>query len=119
MFTHKDYLDGKCSHDEYYAQLVEGSNAKAVVLSHFTLDELRDMFAQDEHFNKAPDSKWFSHSIIGDKTHDLETWDVLGTQLHGVDYKKYGDGESLAGRVCVLKCAARMLIEKNLEPRNV
>ena len=62
MFTRKDYLDGKCSHDEYYAQLVEGSNAKAVVLGHFTLDELRKMYEQDEHFNKVPKSKCLNQS---------------------------------------------------------
>ena len=110
MFTRRDYLDGKCSHDEYYAQLVRDSNAKSVVSSHFTVEELRDMYAQDEQFNKVPESKWFSHSIIGDKSHDLETWDTLGLFLCGVDWKKYGDGKSLSGIVCVLKCAARMIV---------
>ena len=115
MFTRKDYLDGKCSHDEYYAQLVEGTNAMQVVLNHFPIDVLEKMYKKDEHFNWVPREYIIDRHIKGTLSDELDTWDRLGMWLCGVDYRKYGDLESLCGRVCVLKCAARMLVKKHMK----
>lgn len=111
MFTYKDYLDGKCSHHEYYAQLVDGSNAKGVVRSHFTIEELKEMFAKDEHLNWMPDNKYLPRRDIR-VSRSLGTWDCLGERLVGVDWKKCGDYPTLSGKVSVLKCAALLIIEE-------
>lgn len=111
MFTYKDHIDGKCSHHEYYAQLVDGSNAKQVVRSHFTVEELKEMFAKDEHLNWMPSNKYLPRTdILAGRS--LGTWDCLGERLWGVDWEKCGDYSTLSGKVCVLKCAARLIIEE-------
>lgn len=116
MFTRKDYLDGKCSYDEYYAQLVEGSNARGLVRDYFGIDVLKNMYEKDVHFNIVPDNKLVTRNPLRCKTADgdvsLETWDRLGEYLVGVDWQKYGDYCTLSGRVCVLKCAARQLVQE-------
>jgi hypothetical protein len=115
MFTRKDYLDGKCSHDEYYAQLVEGSNARGLVRDYFGIDVLKNMYEKDEHFNIVPDEKLVTRDPLRCKTFgsvSLNTWDRLGECLIGVDWRKYYDYCSQAGRVCVLKCAARQLVKE-------
>lgn len=118
MFTRKDYLDGKCSHGEYYAQLVNESNAKGVVLSYFSLDDLKKMYESDKHFNRVPERLWLHHGMGAD--YGLYTWEQLGKRLVGVDWKKYGDYCSIAGQVCVLKEAARMIVlDTTSKPRNV
>lgn len=98
MFTRKDYLDGKCSHDEYYAQLVRESNAKELVLNTFSKRLLMYRLRKDRHLNNLP----------------IRKWDVLGYNLRGIDWKKYGDWRSEAGQVCVLKTAARMIVANEL-----
>jgi len=93
MFTRKQYLDGECSHSEYYAQMIEGSNAVQLVLSKWTVEELREAYEKDEHFNNMP----------------LRDWDSLGGSLK-LDFRKFGDLRSNCGEVCVLKEAARRIV---------
>ena len=112
MFTRRQYLSGLCTHHDYYKQLVEESNAKDVVLYHFSLDDLRSMYKKDKYFNEVP-----THKMLSRKNEfslkSITTWDILGEFLFGVPWKKYEDYPTLAGRVSVLKCAARMLIGVN------
>jgi hypothetical protein len=91
MFTRDQYLNGKCTHRQYYAQLVTESHRLAA--ESFGIDNLRRAFAEDEHFNSIP----------------LASWDARAGLR--ADYKSLGDGRSLAGDVCILKEAARQLIE--------
>ena len=111
MFTRRQYLSGLCTHHDYYKQLVEESNAKDVVLYHFSLDDLRSMYKKDKYFNEVP-----THKMLSRKNEfflkSIATWDILGERLL-VPWRKYEDLPTLAGRVSVLKCAARMLIGVN------
>lgn len=112
MFTRRQYLSGLCTHHDYYKQLVEESNAKGVVLSHFSLDDLRSMYKKSKYFNEVPPHKTLSRTNVP-SIKSITTWDILGEQLCGVQWKKYEDYPTLAGRVSVLKCAARLLIGVN------
>lgn len=106
-FSRKDYLDGKCTHDQYYEQLVKGSNAKSIVLSRFTIEELKEMYEHDEDFNWIPESmknKYVRSSI--------EIWDRMAKYLTVGTWKEFGDNCTLSGQVCVLKCAAKMLVKE-------
>lgn len=118
MFTHRQYMSGLCTHHDYYKQLVEESNARDVVLYHFSLDDLRGMYEKDKYFNEVPPHKMISRKNglskgIMFSPRSITTWDILGEFLFGVPWKKYEDYPTLAGRVSVLKCAARMLIGVN------
>lgn len=92
MKTRQDYLNKLCTHSEYYSQYVtEGT--KRILLSRISEKELITAYKEDENFNSIK----------------LPTWDGIGTLLNP-DFKTYGDTNSLAGRVCILKEAARQII---------
>lgn len=90
MFTRKDYLEGKCTHREYYAQFVT-EEQKLAVREVFKA-EIKDGFPVDT---------WGSINI----------WDRVGLYFETVNLlKKAGDGFTLAGAVCVNKEAARQIM---------
>lgn len=91
MFTRQDYLDKKCSHREYYGQMVRHIT-KDMIGNHIGLLEL--LKCSSEFFNEIP----------------LKRWDNLAPLLW-VNFKKYGDVDTLCGRVCILKEAARQIVE--------
>tara|TARA_R100000963_G_C4628627_1_gene94231 strand:- start:587 stop:904 length:318 start_codon:yes stop_codon:yes gene_type:complete len=95
-FKRADYLSGTCTHREYYAQ--------------FVTDHIRDLIAEwrpperlaestCEHFNDVP----------------LSCWDRISPIASVADKKlrDLGDAPTLAGRVCILKEAARQLREEH------
>lgn len=58
MFTRKDYaLDGKCTHQQYYAQFVT-EEIKMMVVLNFGLDTLKEAYQEDKAFNTIPLQKW-------------------------------------------------------------
>ena len=98
MFTHKDYvIDGKCTHQQYYAQFVTGEIKMMVVLN-FGLDTLKQAYQEDRTFNTIP----------------LRRWDLLGIFLNVPTmhdkFKQHQDFISQASIVCVLKEAARQVV---------
>ena len=95
MFTRGDYLSGKCSHEEYYGQYVDG-NVRAAVLSVFNEYRLVNAYKQDKHFNTIP----------------LYHWDALSLAFRfGAAMGIRGDIPTLAGKVSILKEAARQIVE--------
>jgi hypothetical protein len=90
----KDYLDGKATHSEYYAQFV-GDEEKALVLRYVGMDKL--MASRDEHLN---DIK-------------LGTWDTIPLAYDMKFWRTLGDFPTPAGKVCILKEAARQIIQAN------
>lgn len=97
-FTRQQYLDGKCTHEQYYAQfLTEG------LIEHVKgfIGEKEIKESIDEHFN---DIK-------------LPRWDSCANSIRQFPYgvgekmKKLGDYPTLAGWVCVCKAAARIIKE--------
>ena len=91
-FTRKDYMSDKCTHEEYYGQLVT-QGMKDHIARAIPQGLAR---STDPHFNDIP----------------LPTWDRLGMAYSLRDeFKALGDIKSAAGMVCVLKEAARQVKE--------
>ena len=93
MYTRKDYLDNKCTHREYYAQHVTDGTINTV-LCHFSKAKLKKAHLEDENLNSIP----------------MAQWDNIGHYI-SIDFEKTEDARSLGGVVCVLKEAARQIIE--------
>ncbi len=96
-YTREDYLNRKCTHDEFYAQYVT-KYVRSVVLNHIGRDVL--VKSTDPHFNDIP----------------LATWDWLANQIRNhvakenVRLQAYKmPASTLSDCVCVLKCAARQI----------
>ncbi len=93
IYTRKDYMSDKCTHAEYYGQLVT-----QVMKDHIARAIPQSLArSTDPHFNDIP----------------LSTWDRLG-MVYGLrsEFKELGDFRSKAGIVCVLKEAARQVKEE-------
>lgn len=98
MYTRDDYLRGCCTHREYYGQFVQEST-KELVIRFFGEQTLKDAWVMDPSFNT-------------DIT-PLGSWDFLARQLGNrvkALLKDAGDYMTLAGGVCILKEAARQVV---------
>lgn len=97
-YTRQQYLSNECTHIDYYRQFaVDYIDA---VKNKFGVAKLKKAYKDDEHFNTIP----------------LAQWDSLATMYakYGSDtnakLRDMGDYPTLAGWVCILKCAARILV---------
>lgn len=99
LITRDDYMSNKATHDEYYNQFVT-EGIKNIVLSRFTKDQLTKAYRQDKNFN----------------TLALRYWDELANAFlsHGTRerLKECGDSYSLGGGVCILKQAAKHIVNE-------
>ena len=100
MFTRKQYLNKECTFEQYYGQLATES-VKKTVLNFFSPEELKAAYAKDKHFNSIP----------------LANWDHIGKRANlrgnlSAEFKKLGDYSTVAGLVCVVKNAARQIINE-------
>ena len=101
MFTRKDYvIDGKCTHQQYYAQFVTGE-IKMIVVLNFGLDTLKEAYQEDRTFNTIPLHRWDSLGIF------------LNVPIMHDKFKQHQDFISQASIVCVLKEAARQVVAFN------
>lgn len=89
MHTRQDYMDKKCTHQEYYSQFVDYDVIIAVLEY---IGEKNIIKSKDEHFNDIP----------------LKKWDNLGL-LNLELLKKHNETPSLATNCCIGKAAARMI----------
>ncbi len=91
MLTREEYLNGECTHEEYYEEI-----AKEAGISYDNSPELsriKHKLSTDPHLNNIP----------------LSIWDTRGIRTEAAIHKalkKRGDGWSLAESVCVHKAAA-------------
>lgn len=94
MYTIKNYINGNCSHRQYYSQFVN-DNVKLMILDRIGIDKI--ITSKDENFNNIP----------------LKIWDSIGLPC-GISelLKQAGDYFTLAGKVCILKEGARQLKER-------
>lgn len=96
MKTRDQYLNGDVSHEEYYSQFVTAGTRQRV-LRWIGLETLKK--STDESFNDIP----------------LAQWDALAVPFSFGTAKKLkeaGDYPTLAGGVCILKCAASQLLQE-------
>lgn len=101
IITRKEYLDqshidGLAAHRAYHAQFVTDST-RAAVLRAITLPRL--LASTDPHLNDIP----------------LHEWDRIGAPVYVKRLKEAGDYLTKAGYVCIVKEAARQLIELHNE----
>lgn len=96
LFTRADYMAKRCTHEQYYRQFVQPADLLTV---RTRIGVARLQASSDEHLNDIP----------------LQEWDNM--PLHGpsqATMKACGDWVSPAGKVCILKQAARMLLEQEV-----
>lgn len=93
-FSRKDYLDGKCTHREYYSQFV----------NQIVRDKVAQKFSKslkesnDPHFNDIPLQRWdYVFALVPPFIKDA--------------MKEAGDYPTAAGLVCIAKEAARQIKE--------
>lgn len=95
MITRSDYMNGKATHDQYYADIVKAIGGPDNIQLPFSVERIREALSLgDEHLNSLP----------------LINWDAFVPSLTGASSacKERGDRLSLATGVCILKCAAKM-----------
>lgn len=101
-FTHKDYLDHKCSHATYYAQFVN-SHAKGAVLNLAQRPLLRQLLSGgDDALNKISMNEWMRTG----RTFQQSEW--LRDRMAAAE-----DFVTDAGLTSILKEAAFQLAEEN------
>ena len=103
MIHKKEYMDGNKVHEEYYGQFVT-DKVKQLVARTFSIPVLLD--SKDPHLNDIP----------------LKRWDFLVYYLGSSTDRKLrecGDWLSLGTGVCILKQAAKQLIQKHRDNFNV
>jgi hypothetical protein len=95
MKTRQQYLSGECTHEEYYNQFVD-ERVKRIVLNRFKKEDLIKAYERNQSFNAFP----------------LPVWDSLAQNIRfkSEDVKATGDYLTLAGSVCILKAAARLIV---------
>lgn len=110
MFTRAQYLNRECTHREYWAQFVTPS-MKAMVLNNITLERLQRSTDQ-VNFNDISLMKWDWM-----KSHTFHMLNM--TKWREIQYPEYvgltSVGWSLSDNVCILKEAARQLVEESVD----
>ncbi len=97
QFTRADYMAGKCTHREYYAQFVTPF-IRATVAESIGTERIRA--SKDPHLNDIPLARW--DELAGG----------IRTGLRADALRAAGDFPSLAAAVCILKEAARQVAEQ-------
>ena len=100
MKTRTEYLDGKCTCDEYYNQFVTNRILDIVRNNIGEREYLMRMLGEDKNLNNIPLGKWDS-LVLCDKS-------IGSVDEQGNGIRVY----SLSNGVCVLKAAARMIAEE-------
>jgi hypothetical protein len=109
MFTRAQYLNKECTHRQYWAQFVTPS-MKAMVRSNIGLDRLKR--STDPHLNDIPLAQWDQMRNATFHMLNLVKW-------REIQYPEYTDpksiGWSLSDNTCILKEAARQLVEEAVD----
>ena len=109
MFTRVQYLNKECTHREYWAQFVTPS-MKAMVLSNMTLERLQR--STDPHLNDIPLAQWDQMRNATFHMLNLVKW----REIHYPEYKDtHSIGWSTSDNTCLLKEAARQLVEESVD----
>lgn len=110
MFTRAQYLNKECTHREYWAQFVT-PGMKRMVENTIKLERLQR--STNEYFNDVTKvSEW---DVMRNGTFamlNLKTW-------REINYPEYTDprsiGWSMSDNTCILKEAARQLVEESVD----
>lgn len=102
QYTRQQYMNKECTHQEYYSQFV--NDRVLNVVSRFRKKKLIE--GKDQHFNNIPLQYW-------DKVLVPVPFEIANNM------KALGDYPTPAGVVCILKEAARQIVEKVLSTKAV
>ncbi len=108
VFTRKQYMDKKVTHQEFYSQFVTEAT-KRFILRDLTVEQIKEALASgDEHLNEIK----IPYNNMGRSTSGRWWWDdaPINTTL----VKEAGDNLSQSTHTCVAKVAARMLVDQEL-----
>jgi len=94
-YTRSDYMEKRCSYDEYYQQFVT-VGVKLAVNDRFGIKRLTEAYEQDKSFNSIPLKEWDETKIL---------YKTVCERI-----REAGDFPTLSGQVCIAKQAARMLV---------
>ncbi len=89
MYTRQDYLNKVCTHQQYYLEIAQEVGA---VVTGKLLERCKA--STDANFNDIPLSMWDTYAK------------VCNTPQIAKSFKDRGDYTTLAGLVCLFKCAA-------------
>lgn len=103
-FTRSDYMEKRCSHRAYYGQFVS-SHVKQLVVDRIGLPRL--MASKDEHLNDIPLQLWDSFWVSHTPSMHIKPPLTIGALL-----REAGEGNSASTGTCILKEAARQVIEE-------
>lgn len=101
-FSRKDYMNGICSHDEYYSQFVTDGVIRTLE-RHIGKAEIED--STDPHFNDIPLGRWDALALLVPQR--LISVSNVSTQADGSS-----PSISLSDRVCILKAAAKIIRDR-------
>lgn len=115
MKTRQDYLDGKISHRDYYAQFITATMVQQVI-DNIGIERIKN--SKDEHLSDIPMKEWDALSGHG--------WRISGGQevmtgriQYSVTFrdlcKQANEGISSSTMICVYKEIARQLVEGKLQ----
>lgn len=95
MITRKEYLDNSNTlHRAYYAQMVTEQH-KRLVIQKFGMNNL--LKSKDPYLNDLP----------------LHSWDMIANFARFDNLSNYGENNSISAKVCILKEAAKQIIEEH------
>jgi hypothetical protein len=97
MYTRKQYMNRECDHQTYYAQFVTESHRR-LVDNVFKVERLAS-YKDQVYFNDAANQRWDNLAGICHQYTDRSK------------LKQAGEGWSLTTNICILKEAARQLVE--------
>jgi hypothetical protein len=90
--TRADYLEGRCTHAEYYRAVNKTAGIRYSPDSPLVVQARAALKTGDQHLNSIPLQQWDSRAASAQTS--------IATALH-----KHGDFYSLAGGVCAMKQA--------------
>lgn len=105
-FTRADYMNKRCTHREYYAQFVT-PYVRQIVSQRVGIDKLKA--SKDPHFNDIPLSVWDSFWVARVPGGMCIRPPMSITELLGLA----DEGNSASTGTCILKEAARQLVEQS------
>lgn len=96
-YTRQQYLNGECSHEQYYNQFITPYLLDHVKRS-IGIAAIKKALTINENLNSIPLERWDGLAISAKNSTTQEAM------------RKAGDYPTLAGYVCLLKAAARQLV---------
>ncbi len=99
MKTRQQYLNGECTHREFYEQFVN-EEIKQAILNRYSIIELKKAYEENNSFNSIRLSSWDGMASFLRYDHELCN-----------KIKEHGDFLTNAGAVCILKEAAKQIID--------